>query len=425
MIRTLLDKLQLAWYAVLYGSAAARITATVAALTLVVGGAYFIPSLVIDEDKRAAEAATLIVWYESVTTNIDGLSENAKFTVPGYTLKFVDKSEITLEEAWKNVKPENAPDIVLGSSALLAEGYASGSFIALGGLKLEAGKFSAAAVQLASSDKKLFAVPYALETSVFLWNTDVYGKTAPATLGEMTAWHESERRRSPSLCVDNGAWGAQPLLDVLSGSPRSAAGTAEAFGAGFEKSLVELLGTTTPFLTQDCSGFDNGDVPFALVGQWQLGDIKKAEFGVTSFPGRTAGSSGTPWVTSMNAYMTKYAKERGRSDAALKLLEWVANPGAQSGLTASGARIVAHADAAKKWENEFASNLLNIVREAEPQPAALLRDGGKGNWFDVVGAFLADATEDPRSITELRTNLLKQLAVNEAAPKDSGATTKK
>jgi maltose-binding protein MalE len=424
MIRTLLDKLQLAWYAVLYGSAAARITAAATAFTLVVGGAYLLPSLVIDENKRAADASTLIVWYEGVTTNVNSFSENPELILPGYTLKLVDKSETTIEQALKTVDEKDAPDIVLGSSALLNDGYASGTFIAPENVKLTDGKFSNAALKLASVDGKLVAVPYALETSVFIWNTAIYGKAAPSTLGEMIDWHNSERRSTPSLCVDNGSWGAQPLLDVLSGAPRTAAGTAEMFGTGFEKSFAGLLATPTPFLSFDCAGFDAGGVPFALVGQWQIAAIEEAEFGAGPFPGTAVGSTGTPWVTSVNAYMTKYVKERGNADAAQKLLGWTTNSVAQAGLTANGARIVAHIDAAKEWKNKYASPLLNVVSDAEPQPATLLRNAGKGNWFDLVSAFLTDAVDKPASLSALRATLVKQLAANEAVTKDAPATKK-
>jgi hypothetical protein len=68
--------------------------------------------------------------------------------------------------------------------------------------------------------------------------------------------------------------------------------------------------------------------------------------------------------------------------------------------------------------------LLNVVSDAEPQPATLLRNAGKGNWFDLVSAFLTDAVDKPASLSALRATLVKQLAANEAVTKDAPATKK-
>lgn len=425
MIRILLDRLQLAWYAVLYGSLVARITATIAALALVAAGGFFLPHLLLDKEKQLAEASTLTVWYASSSTSVDLVEQEIKDLLPGYSIRLVDKQDpFALEEALFAADAGSAPDVVLGGSAMLTRGAENGMFLPLD-TELDAEAFPARVLELATIGNRLYGVPYALDTAVFVWNKKLYGTDAPKTFGDLLDWHDEQGRTEPSLCVYDGAWMYQPLLDALGAEPWVSAGNRptlleNAFGPEFERNFARALDGETPILSTSCTAnFGKGEVPFAIVGQWTIGEFTDVEHGTGQVPGVTAKTPGRAWLAGSNAYITKFARERGKLDAATVFTEWVSTLIGQQTLTTDGIAVSARQDSVKADAPAVTKAVNSVLATSQAEPdGVLLLDAGNGSWFTLIETFVDEAIKKPSSLPALRKALVEDIEANLATYKN-------
>jgi maltose-binding protein MalE len=210
--------------------------------------------------------------------------------------------------------------------------------------------------------------------------------------------------------LGGGAWGYKKNVADFS----NVAFNSAAFKSNVKKYLVGADGKTNGFFSYDgCdTAFKAGKTPVALVGAWNMKDIKatSVKYAWSSLPGTTSGTYGNQWANYAAAYMTSYATSHGVKTGANQLLiKFFASEAGQLALNEAQAdqRPLAHISAAAKTKDATAAGVGASAKNAIKQLAALDDKTGGANWYSVSD----DALKDIFAGKDVDTTLDKAAAV--------------
>lgn len=367
----------------------------------------------------------LVVWHEGRADQLRPLVEQAKTLIPGYEIELVELENFdVLREAWENKPLAELPDVIVGPAELGTSGWELGRVVAPA-FTLDSSVYTPEMTAQVTADGTIVAVPYDTDIMVFVWNKKLYGEVAPTQLTDLTGWYDKQPAGSNGLCVEQGVWGAQSLIDALGGTPWSDTGDPDlrSTGIGSKQFIENYVSMNSAgdgkFLTQDCfEMFEKGDVPFALVGNWRLGSFDAVEYGVSKFPG-SGGVTPRPWLSSTIAAMSVAAEQRGRGEGAQALLRWFSSLEGQVVLGEAAERLPARSDAIEAMVAKggvITSEIADLVAHGRVQVnEELLGPPGGVGWYDTVGMLFPmkgalAPSEIPAAAEKARRELIEQVA---------------
>ncbi len=373
-----------------------------------------------------AAKKSIVIWADDTRgPALVKIVKQMQATVPGYTVDVKSfASYDALNAAWDKATSATGPDIVLRDGALAISGAKSGriqSLIVSSGIR---NQFAADAWAGMTVNGRIYGIPTDIDTTAMIYNTAMFA-TAPKTIGEIYDYYiKNKATLTNGVCSFNGTWGAQPMLTALGGGAwgykknvadfSNVAFNSAAFKSNAKKYLVGADGKTNGFFSYDgCdTAFKAGKTPVALVGAWNMKDIKatSVKYAWSSLPGTTSGTYGNQWANYAAAYMTSYATSHGVKTGANQLLiKFFASEAGQLALNEAQAdqRPLAHISAAAKTKDATAAGVGASAKNAIKQLAALDDKTGGANWYSVSD----DALKDIFAGKDVDTTLDKAAAV--------------
>jgi arabinogalactan oligomer/maltooligosaccharide transport system substrate-binding protein len=358
-----------------------------------------------------AAPRTITVWAdEQRGPQLQKLIDGNTTIAPGYVIKVKFFSSLdALQSAWDKSTAAGGPDVMTGPASMASAGGKSGKLariIVTSRLKSEIPSAGLAAMSYKGS---VYGVPLDVDTTGFLWNTGLYGTTAPATFADMVDYYKtnkSSKGLTGGICAFEGTWGSQAVLTALGGGAWGYKGSnaqydkvllnSSAFKSNVDKFLLDSSGKSNGFFQWDGCGdaFKAGKIPFAITGAWNFDGITKAgvKYGIGATPGLTASTKGAQWVNYSGAYVTSYAKTHGVDLGARKLVvEWFASTQGQLGMSELSKRPPASKSATALVTDAQTLAVGRAAATGTPQisPALDNKTGG-ANWYDVLGNVYTD-----------------------------------
>jgi maltose-binding protein MalE len=380
-----------------------RAAGVVAAAALALGALAGSPAV--------AAKRTIVVWAdEQRGPQLQKLIDGNTTIAPGYTIsvKFFSALD-ALQSAWDKSTAAGGPDVMTGPASMASAGGKSGKLariIVTAKLKSEIPSAGLASMSYKGS---VYGVPLDVDTTGFLWNTGLYGATAPATFADMVDYYKANKASkglTGGICAFEGTWGSHAVLTALGGGAWGYKGSnaqydkvllnSAAFKSNVDKYLLDSSGKSNGFFQWDGCGdaFKAGKIPFAITGAWNFDGITKAgiKYGIGATPGLTKGSYGQQWVNYSGAYITTYAKTHGVDLGARKLVvEWFASTEGQLAMSNLSKR-----PPASKTANALVTDAQTLAvgkaaATGTPQisPALDNKTGGS-NWYDLLGGVYTD-----------------------------------
>ncbi len=358
-----------------------------------------------------AAPRTITVWAdEQRGPQLQKLIDGNTTIAPGYVIKVKFFSALdALQSAWDKSTAAGGPDVMTGPASMAAAGGKSGKLariIVTSKLKSEIPSAGLASMSYKGS---VYGVPLDVDTTGFLWNTGLYGTTAPATFADMVDYYKtnkSSKGLTGGICAFEGTWGSHAVLTALGGGAWGYKGSnaqydkvllnSSAFKSNVDKYLLDSSGKSNGFFQWDGCGdaFKAGKIPFAITGAWNFDGITKAgiKYGIGATPGLTASTKGAQWVNYSGAYITSYAKTHGVDLGARKLVvEWFASTQGQLAMSELSKR-----PPASKTANALVTDAQTLAvgkaaSTGTPQVSpALDNKTGGANWYDVLGGVYTD-----------------------------------
>ena len=380
-----------------------RAAGVVAAAALALGALAGSPAV--------AAKRTIVVWAdEQRGPQLQKLIDGNTTIAPGYTIsvKFFSALD-ALQSAWDKSTAAGGPDVMTGPASMASAGGKSGKLariIVTSKLKSEIPSAGLAAMSYKGS---VYGVPLDVDTTGFLWNTGLYGATAPATFADMVDYYKankSSKGLTGGICAFEGTWGSHAVLTALGGGAWGYKGSnaqydkvllnSQAFKSNVDKYLLDSSGKSNGFFQWDGCGdaFKAGKIPFAITGAWNFDGITKAgiKYGIGATPGLTKGTYGQQWVNYSGAYVTTYAKTHGVDLGARKLVvEWFASTEGQLAMSNLSKRPPASKSANADVTDPQTLAVGKAASTGTPQisPALDNKTGG-ANWYDVLGNVYTD-----------------------------------
>jgi arabinogalactan oligomer/maltooligosaccharide transport system substrate-binding protein len=358
-----------------------------------------------------AAPRTITVWAdEQRGPQLQKLIDGNTTIAPGYVIKVKFFSSLdALQSAWDKSTAAGGPDVMTGPASMASAGGKSGKLariIVTSRLKSEIPSAGLAAMSYKGS---VYGVPLDVDTTGFLWNTGLYGTTAPATFADMVDYYKtnkSSKSLTGGICAFEGTWGSQAVLTALGGGAWGYKGSnaqydkvllnSSAFKSNVDKFLLDSSGKSNGFFQWDGCGdaFKAGKIPFAITGAWNFDGITKAgvKYGIGATPGLTASTKGAQWVNYSGAYVTSYAKTHGVDLGARKLVvEWFASTQGQLAMSELSKRPPASKSATALVTDTQTLAVGRAAATGTPQisPALDNKTGG-ANWYDVLGNVYTD-----------------------------------
>ncbi len=359
----------------------------------------------------SAAPRTITVWAdEQRGPQLQKLIDGNTTIAPGYVIKVKFFSALdALQSAWDKSTAAGGPDVMTGPASMAAAGGKSGKLariIVTSKLRSEIPSAGLAAMSFKGS---VYGVPLDVDTTGFLWNTGLYGTTAPATFADMVDYYKtnkSSKGLTGGICAFEGTWGSHAVLTALGGGAWGYKGSnaqydkvllnSAAFKSNVDKFLLDSSGKSNGFFQWDGCGdaFKAGKIPFAITGAWNFDGITKAgvKYGIGATPGLTASTKGAQWVNYSGAYVTSYAKTHGVDLGARKLVvEWFASTQGQLAMSELSKRPPASRSATALVTDPQTLAVGRAAATGTPQisPALDNKTGG-ANWYDVLGNVYTD-----------------------------------
>jgi arabinogalactan oligomer / maltooligosaccharide transport system substrate-binding protein len=377
------------------------------ALSLVAVAALAVSAMVVPSATAAKKS--IIIWADDTRgPALLKIVKQMEATVPGYKVDVkAFASYDALGAAWDKATAATGPDIILRDGALAISGAKSGRIQSLIVSPATKSQFAPAAWGAMTVGGRVYGIPTDVDTTAMIYNTAMF-PTAPKTIAEIHAYFiKNKTTLTNGVCSFNGTWGAQPMLTALGGGAwgykkgvadlSTVVFNSAAFKSNVDKFLLGADGKTNGFFSYDgCdTAFKAGKTPVALVGSWNMKDIKasgvKYEWG--SLPGTTAGTFGNQWAGYAAAYLTSYAASHGTKTGANQLLnKFFASEAGQLALNEAQAdqRPLAHLSAAAKTKDATAAGIGASAANSVKQLGALDDKTGGANWYDVSNDALKD-----------------------------------
>lgn len=360
-----------------------------------------------------AQAAprTITVWAdEQRGPQLQKLIDGNTTIAPGYVIKVKYFSALdALQSAWDKSTAAGGPDVMTGPASMAAAGGKSGKLARIIVTSKLRSEIPSAGLAAMSYKGSVYGVPLDVDTTGFLWNTALYGTTAPATFADMVDYYKtnkSSKGLTGGICAFEGTWGSHAVLTALGGGAWGYKGSnaqfdkvllnSSSFKSNVDKFLLDSSGKSNGFFQWDGCGdaFKAGKIPFAITGAWNFDGITKAgiKYGIGATPGLTASTKGAQWVNYSGAYITSYAKTHGVDLGARKLVvEWFASTQGQLAMSELSKRPPASRSANALVTDAQTLAVGRAASTGTPQisPALDNKTGG-ANWYDVLGGVYTD-----------------------------------
>lgn len=388
-----------------------RAVGLVAAAALAVGALAGAPA--------QAAKRTITVWAdEQRGPQLQKLIDGNTTIAPGYTIQVKFFSSLdALQSAWDKSTAAGGPDVMTGPASMASAGGKSGKLARIIVTSKLRSEIPSAGLAAMSYKGSVYGVPLDVDTTGFLWNTGLYGTTAPATFADMVDYYKtnkSSKGLTGGICAFEGTWGSQAVLTALGGGAWGYKGSnaqydkvllnSSAFKSNVDKFLLDSSGKSNGFFQWDGCGdaFKAGKIPFAITGAWNFDGITKAgvKYGIGATPGLTASSKGAQWVNYSGAYITSYAKTHGVDLGARKLVvEWFASTQGQLAMSELSKRPPASRSANALVTDAQTLAVGRAASTGTPQisPALDNKTGG-ANWYDVLGNVYTDIFTKGKSV---------------------------
>jgi maltose-binding protein MalE len=359
----------------------------------------------------SAAPRTITVWAdEQRGPQLQKLIDGNTTIAPGYVIKVKFFSSLdALQSAWDKSTAAGGPDVMTGPASMASAGGKSGKLARIIVTSKLRSEIPSAGLAAMSYKGSVYGVPLDVDTTGFLWNTGLYGTTAPATFADMVDYYKtnkSSKSLTGGICAFEGTWGSQAVLTALGGGAWGYKGSnaqydkvllnSSAFKSNVDKFLLDSSGKSNGFFQWDGCGdaFKAGKIPFAITGAWNFDGITMAgeKYGIGATPGLTASTKGAQWVNYSGAYVTSYAKTHGVDLGARKLVvEWFASTQGQLAMSELSKRPPASKSATALVTDAQTLAVGRAAATGTPQisPALDNKTGG-ANWYDVLGNVYTD-----------------------------------
>jgi arabinogalactan oligomer/maltooligosaccharide transport system substrate-binding protein len=380
-----------------------RAAGVVAAAALALGAVAGSPAV--------AAKRTIVVWAdEQRGPQLAKLVDGNTTIAPGYTIsvKFFSSLD-ALQSAWDKSTAAGGPDVMTGPASMAAAGGKSGKLARIIVTSTLKSEIPTAGLASMSYKGSVYGIPLDVDTTGFLWNTGLFGATAPATFADMVDYYKANKTSkglTGGICAFEGTWGSHAVLTALGGGAWGYKGSnaqydnvvlnSQAFKSNVDKYLLDSSGKSNGFFQWDGCGdaFKAGKIPFAITGAWNFDGITKAgiKYGIGATPGLTSSTKGAQWVNYSGAYVTSYAKTHGVDLGARKLVvEWFASTKGQIAMSELSKRPPASKTATALVTDAQTLAVGKAAATGTPQVSpALDNKTGGSNWYDVLGGVFTD-----------------------------------
>ena len=283
----------------------------------------------------------IVVWAdESRGPNLTTTLETKGNWVPGYTVTIKSFANFdALKDAIDKATETTGPDIVVGANDWVPTLAKNGKLAPVTLTASQRARFSASQFYDLSYKKKLYGIPVDVNNVAMIYNTKLV-TSAPKTFGDMVDYYKANKTSKSlkaGLCVAGGgmSWGAHSVFSALGADAyyfksngsinKSRSFNPNTFGNNVKKFLMDGKKSNGFFPATDTGCKDNflaGDVPFAIIGNWEWNDYKAKGFtmNLMPVPGASAGRSGNAFGSVSGALLTTFAAANGVEAAAKSLL---------------------------------------------------------------------------------------------------------
>jgi arabinogalactan oligomer/maltooligosaccharide transport system substrate-binding protein len=380
-----------------------RAAGVVAAAALALGAVAGSPAV--------AAKRTIVVWAdEQRGPQLAKLIDGNTTIAPGYVIsvKFFSSLD-ALQSAWDKSTAAGGPDVMTGPASMAAAGGKSGKLARIIVTSTLKSEIPTAGLASMSYKGSVYGIPLDVDTTGFLWNTGLFGATAPATFADMVDYYKANKTSkglTGGICAFEGTWGSHAVLTALGGGAWGYKGSnaqfdnvvlnSAAFKSNVDKYLLDSSGKSNGFFQWDGCGdaFKAGKIPFAITGAWNFDGITKAgiKYGIGATPGLTSSTKGAQWVNYSGSYVTSYAKTHGVDLGARKLVvEWFASTKGQIAMSELSKRPPASKTATALVTDAQTLAVGKAAATGTPQVSpALDNKTGGSNWYDVLGGVFTD-----------------------------------
>lgn len=376
----------------------------------VLAAAALAASAVVGAPAQAA-SRTIVVWAdEQRGPQLEKLINGNTTIAPGYTIQVKFFSSLdALQSAWDKSTAAGGPDVLTGPASMASAGAKSGKLARIIPSSTLKSEIPTAGLASMSYKGGIYGVPLDVDTTGFIWNTGLFGATAPATFADMVDYYKTNKASkgfTGGICAFEGTWGSHAVLTALGGGAWASKGSnanyskvtlnSSAFKSNVEKYLLDSSGKSNGFFQWDGCGdaFKAGKIPFGITGAWNFDGITKAgvKYGIGATPGLTASTKGAQWVNYSGAYVTTYAKDHGSDLGARKLVtQWFASTEGQLAMSQLSKRPPASKTATAKVTDPQTLAVGRAAATGTPQVSpALDNKTGGSNWYDVLGGVYTD-----------------------------------
>ena len=284
---------------------------------------------------------TIVVWADETRgPNLVKTLAAKSDWVPGYTVSVKAFPNFdALKEAIDKATATTGPDIVVGANDWVAALAKNGKLAPLTLTASQRARFSASQFYDLSYKKKLYGIPVDVNNVAMIYNTKLVS-SAPKTFGDMVDYYKANKASKglkAGLCVAGGgmSWGAHSVFSALGANAyyfnangtinKSKSFNPNEFGRNVKQYLMDGKKSNGFFPASDAGCKDNflaGDVPFAIIGNWEWEDYKAKGFAMNLMPvpGVKAGNPGAAFGSVSGALLTTFAASNGVEAAAKSLL---------------------------------------------------------------------------------------------------------
>lgn len=289
----------------------------------------------------AKAATTVLVWAdESRGPNLVKTLKDKSDWVDGVEIEVKSFSGFdALKTAIDAATATSGPDIVVGANDWVPTLAKNGKLAPLTLTAAQRARFSAPQFYDLTYKKKLYGIPVDVNNVAMVYNTKLV-TTAPKTFGDMVDYYKANKTSKSlkaGLCVAGGgmSWGAHSIASALGADAfyfnangrinKSRSFNAPEFGANVRKFLLDGKKSNGFLPASDAGCKDNflaGDVPFAIIGNWEWSAYADKGFAMNQMPvpGVTASAPGKAFGSVSGAMLTAYASASGREAAAKSVL---------------------------------------------------------------------------------------------------------
>lgn len=187
----------------------------------VLAAAALVASAVVGAPAQAS-GKTIVVWAdEQRGPQLQKLIDGNTTIAPGYKIEVKFFSSLdALQSAWDKSTAAGGPDVLTGPASMASAGAKSGKIARIIPSSTLKREIPAAGLAAMSYKGGVYGVPLDVDTTGFIWNTALYGATAPATFADMVDYYKENKTSkglTGGICAFEGTWGSHAVLTALGG----------------------------------------------------------------------------------------------------------------------------------------------------------------------------------------------------------------